>query len=101
MIGFIKGLLGRPKSGSAQAQAAAGPVYLQDGVYAAPTWANALALKPEGRVGLAMLPTPVHRWPIPGLPAGVELFIKRDDMSGMELSGNKVISLGPKVPAAC
>ena len=37
-----------------------------------------------------MFPTPVHPWQVPGVPAGVEVFAKRDDLSGMQLSGNKV-----------
>jgi 1-aminocyclopropane-1-carboxylate deaminase/D-cysteine desulfhydrase-like pyridoxal-dependent ACC family enzyme len=32
----------------------------------------------------------LHRWQIPGLPEGTELWIKRDDLSGCQLSGNKV-----------
>ena len=36
-----------------------------------------------------MLPTPVHRFDVPGIPRGCELWIKRDDLSGMQLSGNK------------
>jgi D-cysteine desulfhydrase family pyridoxal phosphate-dependent enzyme len=40
-----------------------------------------------------MTPTPVHRWRVPGVPADVELWIKRDDLTGMELSGNKVRKL--------
>ena len=37
-----------------------------------------------------VFPTPVHPWQVPGVPAGVEVFAKRDDLSGMQLSGNKV-----------
>eukprot|EP00898_Chlorokybus_atmophyticus_P002046 jgi/Chlat1/2842/Chrsp194S00204 len=40
-----------------------------------------------------MLPTPIHRWVPPGLPADVNLWIKRDDVTGMSLSGNKVRKL--------
>lgn len=42
---------------------------------------------------LLQLPTPIHRWNLPGLPNGTELWIKRDDFTGMELSGNKVRKL--------
>jgi D-cysteine desulfhydrase family pyridoxal phosphate-dependent enzyme len=43
---------------------------------------------------LGALPTPVHPWRrVPGVPAGVRLWIKRDDMSGCTLSGNKVRKL--------
>lgn len=46
--------------------------------------------KPSETVGLAMTPTPVHKWPLPGLPEGMSVHIKRDDMTGMQMSGNKV-----------
>ena len=39
---------------------------------------------------LCIRPTPVHRWDIPGAPKDFQLFIKRDDMTGSTLSGNKV-----------
>lgn len=52
---------------------------------------------------LGLLPTPVHRWHVEGIPDNVELWIKRDDLSGMQLSGNKVAlitTLFPR-PASC
>ncbi len=45
---------------------------------------------PTQRCRLAQLPTPIHPWAVPGLPPGCELHIKRDDLTGMQLSGNKV-----------
>lgn len=45
---------------------------------------------PKQRYRLALLPTPIHPWHVPGLPPGCELHIKRDDLTGMQLSGNKV-----------
>lgn len=39
---------------------------------------------------LAQLPTPVHRWNIPEIPTGCEIYIKRDDVTGNTFSGNKV-----------
>ncbi len=45
---------------------------------------------PKQRYALGIFPTPIHRWHPPGVPDGVEMFIKRDDLSGMQLSGNKV-----------
>ena len=45
---------------------------------------------PTERFALAVLPTPIHEWKVSGVPEGVELYIKRDDLSGMQLSGNKV-----------
>ena len=41
-----------------------------------------------------MLPTPIHRWPVPGLAPGCELWVKRDDLSGCQLSGTKVCGGG-------
>lgn len=61
--------------------------------YTAPPWAKALKPVPEERFALSVLPTPIHRWLIPGVPEGVELYVKRDDLSGMQLSGNKVRKL--------
>lgn len=46
--------------------------------------------KPSETVNLAMTPTPVHEWRLPGLPEGVAVHVKRDDMTGMQMSGNKV-----------
>jgi len=45
---------------------------------------------PEQRYALSLLPTPIHRWAPPGVPDGCELWVKRDDLSGLQLSGNKV-----------
>eukprot|EP00039_Didymoeca_costata_P013349 m.201712 g.201712 ORF g.201712 m.201712 type:complete len:185 (-) comp15747_c0_seq21:779-1333(-) len=54
---------------------------------------NIIRAAPEKRVSLGLLPTPMHRWNVPNLPKGCELYIKRDDLSGMELGGNKVRKL--------
>jgi hypothetical protein len=48
---------------------------------------------PRSRVCLAQLPTPVHRLRLPadvGDAGGVEVHLKRDDLTSFELSGNKV-----------
>lgn len=45
---------------------------------------------PEERFLLALQPTPIHAWHPPDVPEGVQVWIKRDDLSGMQLSGNKV-----------
>lgn len=45
---------------------------------------------PAQRYRMALLPTPIHPWAAPGVPPGCELHIKRDDLTGMQLSGNKV-----------
>ena len=49
-----------------------------------------LVQAPRQRYALGIFPTPLHRWHPPGVPEGVEMYIKRDDLSGMQLSGNKV-----------
>ena len=45
------------------------------------------------RINLARLPTPIH--PLPRLSAklGIEVFMKRDDLTGSALSGNKIRKL--------
>ncbi|HSN90128.1 MAG TPA: D-cysteine desulfhydrase family protein [Anaeromyxobacteraceae bacterium] len=48
---------------------------------------------PPGRVPLARLPTPLEPSPRFGSEIGVELLWKRDDLSGLELSGNKARKL--------
>lgn len=46
------------------------------------------------RLDLARLPTPITRIErFPGLPEGVDLRVKRDELTGMEVSGNKVRKL--------
>ena len=62
--------------------------------YKPPTWAQSLVPPLHGRVPLAHLPTPVVPWACPELEAlDVSWWIKRDDMSGVELSGNKARKL--------
>jgi len=61
--------------------------------YSPPAWAAHLEA-PKTRVSLARLPTPVHPWGISLLSElGVRWYIKRDDLSGFELGGNKVRKL--------
>ena len=59
----------------------------------APKWLPSNAKPPAERLRLAHLPTPLHSWPLPRVDAGTEVFIKRDDCTGCELSGNKVRKL--------
>src|SRR4051812_11857541 len=49
--------------------------------------------QPPARVSLARLPTPLERSPRLGPRLGVSLWWKRDDLTGVELSGNKVRKL--------
>lgn len=46
-----------------------------------------------GRIPLANLPTPVHKLENLSRSLGVQIFLKRDDMTGSEASGNKLRKL--------
>lgn len=48
---------------------------------------------------LALLPTPIDRGPTP-LPGGASLVVKRDDLTGLGLGGNKARKLEPLCAAA-
>ncbi|KAI3964343.1 hypothetical protein MKX01_024960 [Papaver californicum] len=61
--------------------------------YNPPSWALHLNPIPSHVFSLAHTPTPIHRWNLPNLPKDVEVWIKRDDLTGMQLSGNKVRKL--------
>eukprot|EP00850_Spirogloea_muscicola_P012575 SM000082S22817 [mRNA] locus=s82:150213:153369:+ [translate_table: standard] len=82
-----------PETAAATAAAASARAFGQRVPYAPPAWAAHLSPVPEEIVSLAHLPTPIHRWDLPGLPLGTEVWLKRDDMTGMQLSGNKVRKL--------
>lgn len=69
----------------------AGARFLEAAPYSPPAWARALRGVPARRLSLARLPTPVAPWPVAG--TGGRLFVKRDDLSGLQLSGNKVRKL--------
>ncbi|KAH3794830.1 uncharacterized protein LOC127838500 isoform X3 [Dreissena polymorpha] len=64
--------------------------YYQMHEYKAPAWAQHLNHIPSHIVKLTSLNTPIHRWSLPGVPDGFQVFIKRDDLTGVELSGSKV-----------
>mmetsp|Transcript_34399 Transcript_34399/g.56968 ORF Transcript_34399/g.56968 Transcript_34399/m.56968 type:complete len:379 (+) Transcript_34399:91-1227(+) len=64
--------------------------------YEPPDWVPIGLTPPRNRLLLAHLPTPMHKWLLPGNFPGVhasEVWIKRDDCTGCELSGNKVRKL--------
>lgn len=61
--------------------------------YSPPSWASELHPAPSHFVSLGQFPTPIHRWHLPGLPKNTEVWVKRDDLTGMQLSGNKVRKL--------
>ncbi|XP_026407976.1 bifunctional D-cysteine desulfhydrase/1-aminocyclopropane-1-carboxylate deaminase, mitochondrial-like [Papaver somniferum] len=67
--------------------------FLSKKPYDPPSWALHLNPLPSHVYSLAHTPTPIHRWNLPNLPKDVEVWIKRDDLSGMQLSGNKVRKL--------
>jgi D-cysteine desulfhydrase len=53
-----------------------------------------MVIQPPPRFSLAQLPTPIEILPLsPSPDSGVNLFIKRDDLTGSILSGNKVRKL--------
>lgn len=45
------------------------------------------------RINLAFLPTPLHKLPALSRQYGVELYMKRDDLTGIEFGGNKTRKL--------
>ncbi|VAI61294.1 unnamed protein product [Triticum turgidum subsp. durum] len=59
--------------------------FLSKKPYAPPSWASHLALAPSHTFSLGHFPTPIHKWNLPNLPEGTEVWIK--------LSGNKVRKL--------
>ncbi|XP_072038149.1 uncharacterized protein, partial [Amphiura filiformis] len=61
--------------------------------YDAPPWTKGLKGVPSHKVELAQCNTPIQRWNLPGVPDDFEIFIKRDDLTGSVLSGNKVRKL--------
>ncbi|XP_044347656.1 putative D-cysteine desulfhydrase 1, mitochondrial [Triticum aestivum] len=67
--------------------------FLSKRVYTPPPWASDLSVIPSHNYTLGQFPTPIHKWNLPNLPKGTEVWIKRDDLTGMELSGNKVRKL--------
>lgn len=67
--------------------------FLKASTYHPPQWASSLQPQPSSRLSLAQLPTPIHPWNAPGVPEGVELWVKRDDRTGVAVSGNKIRKL--------
>ncbi|XP_051123181.1 putative D-cysteine desulfhydrase 1, mitochondrial [Andrographis paniculata] len=61
--------------------------------YMPPSWATNLHPLPSHVFSLGHFPTPIHKWNLPNLLPDTEVYIKRDDLSGMQLSGNKVRKL--------
>ncbi|XVF50376.1 hypothetical protein PTKIN_Ptkin04bG0094500 [Pterospermum kingtungense] len=67
--------------------------FLSKKSYSPPSWASHLKPIPSHVFSLGHLPTPIHKWNLPNLPPNTEVWLKRDDLSGMQLSGNKVRKL--------
>lgn len=66
-----------------------------------PAWTPEWLKGPNKQYVLGLFPTPIHRWCPPGIPKNVEFWIKRDDLTGMQLSGNKAgIHALPPEPTA-
>lgn len=61
--------------------------------YSWPSWMSDLKNIPEFRVPLAMTPTPIHLWNLLRVPQNFKVYVKRDDLTGSSLSGNKVRKL--------
>ncbi|XP_033127992.1 putative D-cysteine desulfhydrase 1, mitochondrial [Anneissia japonica] len=61
--------------------------------YRPPDWASQLQMIPLVKVKLFQPFTPIHKWSLPNIPDDVDIYIKRDDMTGSVLSGNKVRKL--------
>lgn len=64
-------------------------------IYNPPRWIPPQLQAPTHRLTLGHLPTPIHRWflAMSSLPNQIQFYIKRDDYSGSEMSGNKVRKL--------
>lgn len=72
-----------------------GSGFLSLQTYQPPQWLSQTipsAILPQNKVTLGRFPTPVHKWSVPGLEE-LDVFIKRDDLSSFDLSGNKVRKL--------
>ncbi|CAN4085429.1 unnamed protein product [Withania somnifera] len=67
--------------------------FLTNKPYEPPPWALHLSPIPSHTFSLGHFPTPIHKWNLPNLPNNTEVWLKRDDLSGMQLSGNKVRKL--------
>ncbi|XP_067945832.1 uncharacterized protein [Watersipora subatra] len=58
--------------------------------YTPPSWASHLQHIPKHFVQLATKPTPIQRWNFPGTPEQFEVYVKRGDLTGSLMTGNKV-----------
>ncbi|KAM7479580.1 hypothetical protein LguiA_027793 [Lonicera macranthoides] len=77
----------------AQQQSTTSFDFLTNKPYDPPSWASHLRPVPSHFFSLGHFPTPIHKWNLPNLPKDTQVWLKRDDLSGMQLSGNKVRKL--------
>ncbi|KAM7482879.1 hypothetical protein LguiB_007462 [Lonicera macranthoides] len=77
----------------AQQQSTTSFDFLTNKPYDPPSWASHLRPVPPHFFSLGHFPTPIHKWNLPNLPKDTQVWLKRDDLSGMQLSGNKVRKL--------
>lgn len=64
--------------------------------YVAPTWASSVIPAkhiPTERLNLSLKNTPINEWNLPGKPDNFNLYIKREDLNGSILGGNKIKKL--------
>lgn len=61
--------------------------------FKSPSWASKLKNRPDKYIELAETPTPIQKWNLDEVPERFELEVKRDDLTGHLLSGNKVRKL--------
>jgi len=61
--------------------------------FKSPSWASKLKIRPDKYIELAQTPTPIQKWNLDEVPERFELEVKRDDLTGDLLSGNKVRKL--------
>ncbi|KAM0949151.1 putative D-cysteine desulfhydrase [Dioscorea sansibarensis] len=67
--------------------------FLEKKPYVPPSWASHLTPIPSHTYSIGRFPTPIHKWELPNLPKGTEVWIKREDLTGILLSGNKARKL--------
>ena len=61
-----------------------------------PSWVPKNLKIPTSRAKFAVTPTPIQKWPLEMTKKGgskIELFVKRDDLTGAALTGNKIRKL--------
>jgi len=64
--------------------------------YSAPEWAKkavAPSALPTEKLVMSHNETPIQNWELPGVPEGFNLMIKREDLNGNSLAGNKIKKL--------